>query len=127
MIKLRRQTGALHRVRFLRGEVNERGLHDIEWHGCTLGSPGFGDPSSGVLAFTIGNMVGPGPDLHVVLNMEDQELDFEVPPMVGRSWHRLVDTSLPSPADFCDPGEEVAILGNSIKAAARSVVVLISK
>ncbi len=127
MVKLRRQTGALHRVRFLRGEVNERGLHDIEWHGCSLRSPGFGDPSSGVLAFTIGNMVGPGPDLHVVLNMEDQELDFETPPMTGRSWYRLVDTSQPSPADFCDPGDEVAVAGNSIKAAPRSVVVLISK
>ncbi len=127
MIALRRASGQLHRVRFERGEVNERGLHDIEWHGCQLRSPGFGDPSSGVLAVTIGNMVGPGPDLHIVLNMEDQELDFEVPPMIGRSWYRLVDTSLSSPADFCDPGEEVAVAGNSIKAAARSVVVLISK
>jgi isoamylase len=127
MIALRRASGQLHRVRFERGEVNERGLHDIEWHGCQLRSPGFGDPSSGVLAVTIGNMVGPGPDLHIVLNMEDQELDFEVPPMIGRSWYRLVDTSLSSPADFCDPGEEVTVAGNSIKAAARSVVVLISK
>ncbi|HEY3196150.1 MAG TPA: glycogen debranching protein GlgX [Candidatus Dormibacteraeota bacterium] len=127
MIALRRESGQLHRVRFERGEVNDRGLHDIEWHGCKLRSPGFGDPASGVLALTIGNMVGPGPDLHVVLNMEDQELDFEVPPMTGRSWYRLVDTSLASPADFCDPGVEVAVAGNSIKAAARSVVVLISK
>jgi glycogen operon protein len=127
MIKLRRQTGALHRVRFMRGEVNDRGLHDVEWHGCNLGCPGFDDPSSGVLAMTIGNMVGPGPDLHILLNMEDQALDFEVPPMIGRTWHRLVDTSQPSPADFCDPGDEVAVLGTSITAAARSVVVLISK
>ena len=127
MIALRRESGQLHRVRFERGEVNDRGLHDIEWHGCKLRSPGFGDPASGVLALSIGNMVGPGPDLHVVLNMEDQELDFEVPPMTGRSWYRLVDTSLASPADFCDPGDEVAVAGNSIKAAARSVVVLISK
>jgi len=59
--------------------------------------------------------------------MEDQELDFEIPPMTGRTWFRLVDTSLPSPDDFRDPGQEVAVPGNSIKAAARSVVVLISK
>ncbi len=127
MIALRRGSGQLHRVRFERGEVNERGLRDIEWHGCNLRCPGFDDSSSGVLALTIGNMVGPGPDLHVVLNMEDQELDFEVPPITDRSWYRLVDTSLPSPADFCDPGDEVAVAGHSIKAAARSVVVLISK
>jgi glycogen operon protein len=111
----------------MRGEVNERGLHDVEWHGCNLACPGFDDPSSGVLAMTIGNMVGSGPDLHILLNMEDQALDFEVPPMIGRTWHRLVDTSQPSPADFCDPGDEVPVAGTSITAAARSVVVLISK
>src|SRR5262249_11820189 len=127
MIALRRACGQLHRVRFERGETNDRGLRDIEWHGCSLGAPGFDDASSGVLALTIGNMVGPGPDLHVVLNMEDQELDFAAPPIIDRSWYRLVDTSLPSPADFRDPGDEVAVTGDSIKAAARSVVVLISK
>jgi isoamylase len=127
MIALRRESGQLHRVRFERGEVNDRGLHDIEWHGCQLRSPGFGDPSSGVLALTIGNMVGPGPDLHVVLNMEDKELDFELPPMTGRSWYRLVDTARPSPEDFVERGQEVAITDATVSVSPRSVVILISK
>jgi isoamylase len=127
MIALRRRSGQLHRVRFERGEVNDRGLRDIEWHGCQLRSPGFDDPSSGVLALTIGNMVGPGPDLHVIFNMEDQALAFEVPPMDGRGWHRLVDTGRPSPDDFMETGQEVAITEATVQVSGRSVVILISK
>jgi isoamylase len=126
MIDFRRRTGSLHRVRFMRGEYNERGLRDIEWHGCKLAGPGFNDPSSGVLALTIGDMMSSGTDLHIILNMEDQELDFETPPMTGRRWYRLIDTSQPSPDDFADPGKEVEV-GSSVKAAPRSVMILISK
>jgi isoamylase len=127
MIALRRKSGPLHRVRFLRGEYNERGLRDIDWHGCHLGQPGFGDPNSGVLAFTIGDMMSDGTDLHVIFNMEDQDLDFEVPPMQGRSWYRLVDTARPSPEDFMEAGEEVAVTGGKLPVSRRSVVILISR
>jgi glycogen operon protein len=40
------------------------------WHGCLLGQPGWSDPSSRVLAFTLAG-VGEDPDLHVILNMDD--------------------------------------------------------
>ncbi len=127
MIDLRRRTGPLHRVRFERGEYNERGLRDIDWHGCRLHEPGFADSKSGVLSYTIGDMLSTGTDLHVALNMEDQDLDFEVPPMEGRSWYRLVDTALESPNDFVDPGSEVPVTSNTMHVSARSVVILISK
>ena len=127
MIELRRRSGPLHRVRFFRGEVNDRGLRDVSWHGCKLNQPGFSDPASGVLALTIGELRGDGPDLHVILNMEDRDLEFEVPPIKGRTWYRLVDTSRPSPDDFCEPGTEVEVPGATFQATARSVIVLISK
>ena len=44
----------LRRNTFFTGEVNERGLADISWHGCRLFAPGWDDPESRVLAFTLG-------------------------------------------------------------------------
>jgi hypothetical protein len=40
-------------------------------------------------------------------NMEDRSLRFALPPLIGRSWFRSVDTGLDSPDDVTEPGEEV--------------------
>ena len=77
LIGNRRRHAELHRARFFTGEVNERGLADISWHGCNLHEPGFDDPTTGVLAFTLGG-ADEGTDLHAMLNMEDTALDFEL-------------------------------------------------
>jgi len=37
---------------------NERGVLDIEWHGCLLGAPGWLDPTTRVLAFTLAGFDG---------------------------------------------------------------------
>src|SRR5579863_2754334 len=54
MIAFRRNCPTLLRNGFFKGQVNQRGLADISWHGCRLNSPGWNDPSSRVLAFTLG-------------------------------------------------------------------------
>ena len=86
MIAFRRRHPSVRRTGYFTGEKNERGLPDIAWHGCALDGPGWLDPGSSVLAFTLGGFGGDD-DLHVMLNMSGQDLD--VPPSAGR-WPRLV-------------------------------------
>ncbi len=126
MIAFRRQQVPLKRLSFFTGRVNERGLPDIAWHGCALGSPGWHDPWSRVLSYTMGGE-GNDLDLHVILNMSDETLDFELPKPGKRSWHRFVDTSLPSPHDICEPGQQPVVPDGKVAVTPRTVVVLVSR
>lgn len=117
---------ALRRRHFFTGEVNERGLADIAWHGCQLFKPGWHDPHARVLAFTLGGFEGEA-DIHVILNMYWETLDCEIPFVEGRNWYKVVDTSQPSPMDIVEPGQETLISGDICIVQGRSVVVLISK
>jgi isoamylase len=109
LIDFRKRHPTLRRDRFL-----EAG--DVQWHGCLLGAPGWSDPSSRVLAFTLA-------DVHVILNMDDLDLDFELP---SRTWRRAFDTSLPAPFDASEPGAEPVVDGAVYRARARSAVVLVA-
>jgi glycogen operon protein len=42
-------------------------------------------------------------------------------------WSRVIDTSLPSPDDFRDPGGEVNLLSSEYALNTRSIVVLLRK
>ncbi len=126
LIAFRRRHAALRRDRFFDGARNDRGVADVEWHGCLVGAPGWNDGSSRVLSFTLGGFDG-DPDLHVILNMDDQELEFQLPAVEGRGWRRAFDTSLPAPDDAAEPGEEPRVADpRAYRAAARSAVVLVS-
>ena len=127
LISFRKTHPPLHRVRFYRGDVNRRGLRDVQWHGCQLGAPGFQDPHCRVLALTIGDIPGDGPDIHVMLNMDDQDLDFELPRLPDRHWFRSIDTSRPTPDDIVIAGQEVVVEDAKYRVPARSSVILISK
>jgi glycogen operon protein len=126
MIALRKRFSTLHRPTFYDGRVNERGLPDVAWHGCRLGEPGWDDPASQVLSFTLAGS-GDEPDLHVILNMHENPLDFELPAVAGREWCRAVDTARPSPDDIAEPGLEQPCDAPSYRAEARSVVVLVNR
>jgi glycogen operon protein len=126
LIAFRKRHPSLQRRAFFAGDVNERGLADISWHGCRLGSPGWNDPDSHVLAFTLGGFAG-DPDLHIMLNMDWQELVFDLPSSTGRQWFRALDTGLPAPQDIVEEGQEVVITGDDYRVTGRSVVVLVAK
>lgn len=126
IIAFRKRHPAIHRTRFFTGEVNERGLPDVGWHGCKLNSPGWDDPQTRTLAFTLGGFEGEA-DVHVMLNMHWGPLPFELPPAGDRQWFRSADTSLASPLDIADEGSEVLIAGNEYLVNGRSAVVLISR
>ncbi|MBI4870089.1 MAG: glycogen debranching protein GlgX [Candidatus Riflebacteria bacterium] len=126
MVGFRRRHPIIHRSRFFSGELNSRGLKDIEWHGTQLGKPDFEDAQSRVLAFTMGGF-GDDPDLHVLMNMHWEPLEFELPVVPGRTWYRVVDTSLASPQDLAEPGREARCQQRVYRADARSIVALISR
>ena len=43
-------------------------------------------------------------DLYVMINAFWEDLDFAIQEGRATEWRRIVDTSRPSPSDFCDPG-----------------------
>jgi isoamylase len=127
MISFRRRHVIVRRPDFFTGETNERGLPDIAWHGCELNSPGWSDPNASALAFTMGGFDG-DEDLHAMLNMSEQDLEFEIPSVPSGRWWRAVDTSLPAPEDIAEPGHEIEVKPTDHYCVnAHSVVVLVSK
>ena len=126
LIDFRKRHPALRRQEFFQGVPSQRGLLDIAWHGCQLISPGFSDPNSRVLAFTISDP-GNGEDVHTILNMKDALLSFDLPNVTDRKWYRAADTFLPLPDTFTAAGKEVVISTATYWANPKSVVILVSK
>jgi len=126
MIEFRKKHSTLRSRRFFCGAINSRGLADVSWHGCELNRPGWSDPHARALAMTLGGFDGE-PDIHAMLNMYWDDLDFELPPLIGRSWWQVVDTAEASPRDIVDAGDEVKVEGNSAHLRGRSIVILVSR
>jgi glycogen operon protein len=126
MIAFRKEHATLHRGDFFTGAVNGRGLLDVSWHGTRLNSPGWNDPEARALAMTLGGE-NDAPDLHVMMNMYWEDLEFELPLARGRRWLKAVDTSQPSPADIADAGREAPVPPGDCQVAARSIVVLVNR
>jgi isoamylase len=119
MIKFRKAHPALSRPTFYTGAPDARGRPDIAWHGTQLGSPGFDDPQGRVLACTIAGVDGTA-DLHVMMNMFWEPLDFEVPSRT--SWRVAIDTSASPPNDIAI--DNPALVTAACVVRARSIVVL---
>ena len=125
LIDFRKRHPALRRGQFFNGTWNERGLLDVAWHGTELNSPGWQDPDGRALAVTVAGFSGDA-DIHIMLNMFWDRLDFELPSVPGRSWRKAVDTSSPPPLDVPDPGAEPPVPGKVLSVEGRSVVVLVN-
>jgi len=125
LIGFRQKHPELHRKRFFTGETSSRGLQDISWHGTLLNSPGWDDPYSRVLSFTIAGLWGDY-DFHIVLNMYWESLDFELPEVSGMSWYQLVDTSS-SESDILSEDEALKIHDLNVNVQGRSCKLFITK
>jgi glycogen operon protein len=126
MIEFRKMHAALHRGQFLTGTKNERGLTDIAWHGTKLNNPGWQDPNGRALALTLAGFDGDG-DIHIMLNMHWERLDFELPSVPGRIWLKALDTYQSPPLDIAEFGGEPPVIGNVCQVEGRSVVVLLNR
>ncbi len=126
LIAFRKRHATLRKDDFFGGGVNARGVPEVSWHGCRLNEPGWNDPLCRVLSFTLGGMHD-DPDLHVILNMYDLGLEFELPQIDGQRWAVAVDTAQPSPEDILEAGAEIPVEGSSIHVFGRTAVVLVSQ
>lgn len=126
IIAFRKEYPSVRRERFFSGTTDRHGKKDIEWHGCQLANPGWNDPDSRVLAFTIwaGEETH---DIHVMMNMDFVRLDFEIPlSSKEKAWKRIIDTALESPDDIVQQEQALYITENKYGLEPHSIVVLVS-
>ena len=98
----------------------------VVWHGVKLLQPDWCHYSHS-LALTLHD---PRTDelLYLIFNAYWEALTFEIPPLPsGLAWHRVVDTYLPTPADFCELALAPAVTADTYRIQARSAVVLMAK
>jgi glycogen operon protein len=110
MLRLRRAHPTLRARRFLLGAEVPATAHDgarVRWHGVEPDRPDW-SPTSRTLAFTLTGTEG-DTAVHVIINMHVDPVRFRLPaPRPGFTWRCAVDTSLATPHDIAEPGEEPA-------------------
>lgn len=100
MIALRKRHPCLMRRRFLNGENPEtHGMPDVTWHGARLKEAPWDDPEARILAFTLVANGETELALHIMLNMSDATIDFELPVFKQRVWNLSIDTANNFPDD----------------------------
>jgi isoamylase len=109
------------------------GLSDISWHGTKAWNADWSE-SSKVLAFMLDgkhakNGTVEDNTIYTALNTYWDALPFELPaPPQGQKWHVFVNTSMASPEDICEPGNEIELVDQGwITVGGRSSVVLVAK
>jgi glycogen operon protein len=117
MIAFRKAHPTLGRSRFWRD--------DVRWHGFAKAT----DLSylSHSLAYCLRGASQRDCDLYVMINAYHEPLTFEIQEGAAGHWKRAIDTSLVSPDDIAEPGEEVALTAMQYRVHARSVAVLIGE
>jgi len=98
----------------------------LVWHGCRLHQPDWSENSHS-LAFTLRH-----PDaneqLHVMLNAYWDALVFDLPRLdPHQRWHRVLDTALSPPDDFCYLESAPPVESYLYPVSARSAVVLLCR
>lgn len=126
LIAFRQQYATIYHSRFFTGQLNESGVKDISWHGVQLDTPGWDDPNGRTLAFTLGG-INKEADIHIMMNMYWEALEFEIPIIKNKKWSQVIDTYQPSPNDIASPGQEIVVEENHYLVQERSVVVLMSQ
>ena len=113
MIAFRKSHPSLCRSRFWR--------KDVSWYGT--GSAVDLSSDSHTLAFCLHGASQADDDIYVMINAYWDELQFQIQEGTPQDWLRVVDTSLPSPEDFSEPG--LPLRCSTYNLAPRSIVVLV--
>ncbi|HEY3285342.1 MAG TPA: isoamylase [Armatimonadota bacterium] len=117
MIAFRKAHPSLCRSRFWRD--------DVRWYG--VGPQVDRGQDSHSLAFFLQGASQGDRSLYVMVNAYWEALTFRIQEGKPEDWVRVVDTSLPSPSDIADPGQETALWSLNYTVAARSTVVLMER
>jgi glycogen operon protein len=131
-IAFTRRFPILQRRKFFRGaDLDADGVYDITWYGTDGGRPDWNDPELRTLCYQLdGGEESPDRgdyQLFFILNSDYRKKDVAIPQAPGgKTWYRVIDTSLESEKDFLDPGAGVPIDPSiPYPAAPRSTVVLL--
>jgi len=114
MITFRKAHASLSRSRFWR--------EDIRWYG--VGSTVDMSDQSHSLAFCLHGASQQDVDIYVMINAYAEDLPFQIQEGRPGQWQRIIDTSLDSPEDVCEPGAQSDWNSMTYLVKARSVVVL---
>jgi len=101
----------------------------VKWYGPNLKTPTWDNPESRTLcvwlpSFDTGSL---DEDYFVMFNADYKDRHILLP-ATGKHWHRMLDTSLESPQDFADPGNEPVLkIQDSYLVKSRSVAILTGK
>jgi isoamylase len=117
MIAFRKAHPSLGRSRFWR--------EDVHWYG--VGKDVDLSYNSHSLAFFLSGVSQQDDDLYVMVNAYWEDLVFTVQEGQVSDWRRVIDTSLPSPEDFCELGQEQELPSLAYKVYPRSIVVLVRR
>lgn len=120
MIAFRKAHPSIARSRFWR--------EDVRWYGPS-GKPELTNESRS-LAFFLDGSKYEDDNLYVMINSSSEDLRFVVQRSDrAKPWYRVIDTSLPSPADFCETGRGWRINGEhpAYPVKSRSIVVLVDQ
>nr|VFK50147.1 MAG: glycogen operon protein [Candidatus Kentron sp. TUN]VFK51179.1 MAG: glycogen operon protein [Candidatus Kentron sp. TUN] len=127
LIQLRRTHAALRRESFL---PDEKGTTvSVEWHGTIAYQPDWSYESR-TLAKCLRAITPDGEteSIYLVASAYTEPLSFELPSIKDRVWYRAVDTSLDTPRDIMNTGEEERLDDQRYYLVEpRSVVALIGK
>ena len=109
------------------------GFPDISWHGTKTWDVDWSD-SSRVLAFMLcgqhaKNGTARDNHIYVAMNTYWDGLPFDLPKLPpGMTWHVAINTSMPSPQDIAEVGQEPELSDQThIIVGGRSIVVLVGK
>lgn len=117
MIAFRKAHPSLGRSRFWR--------ENVHWYG--VGPEVDLSHDSHSLAFFLSGASQQDDDLYVMINAYWEDLLFNVQEGQVSDWRLVIDTSLPSPEDFCESGKEQALRSLHYHVKARSIVMLLRK
>lgn len=133
-IALTKRYTVLQQRKFFQGrDLDGDTISDITWFGPDLGPPRWDDPEARTLCYRLDGgetLSALGKYyLHFILNADFRLQAVKIPALlVGQSWYRVIDTSLPSGEDFLEAGNEIRLEpGDSYLVNPRSVVMLLSK
>lgn len=115
MIAFRKAHPAVARSRFWR--------EDVRWYG--VGREPDLSFESRSLAFALHGDSQQDNNLYVMINAYWKELIFQIQEGTTEEWRRVLDTSLESPHDFLEPGDEMPLQSLHYRVAARTVVLLV--
>ncbi len=128
MISLRKRHPCLMQKQFLTGiQPDNATMADITWHGVDLENPRWEDSESRVLAFTLSHVELEEEDLHIMINMSQEDFSMQLPGLSQGNWHQAVNTAGSIKIDIIEASQQRIITAQTIKVSSNSIIVCESR